>query len=249
MSEQLEYRFDDGVATITMNDSKANVMSTRMLSDLGAAFDKAQRDQAIVVLRSSLKGIFSAGFDLKVFATNDPERSLEMVKAGAELALRLLTFPFPTIGVMEGDAFPMGAFLLLACDVRVAARGPSRIGLNEVAIGISPPGFAIELARSRVQPAWLSRTVTLGEMFGPDEAAVAGFLDRVVPPSAVDETVNEIVSALRTLHGPSHTLAKRRLRHPTEVAMRKVIDRELTLDAYVASSAARTAVARPGASR
>lgn len=155
MSDCLEYRLDDGVATIIIDDGKVNVMSTRMLHDLGVALDKAQQDQAIVVLRSSLKGIFSAGFDLKIFAENDPDRSLEMVKAGAELALRLLTFPFPTIGVMEGDAFPMGAFLLLACDVRVAARGPFRIGLNEVAIGISPPGFAIELARSRVQPAWL----------------------------------------------------------------------------------------------
>jgi len=246
MSDRIAYRLAEGIATITMNDGKVNVMSIGMLQDLGAAFHRAEKDEAIVVLRSGRKDIFSAGFDLKVFAANDPERSLEMVKAGAELALRLMSYPFPTIGIMEGHAFPMGTFLLLACDVRIGATGKHRMGLNEVAIGLSPPGFAIELARSRVHPAWLSRTVTLGEMFEPDDAVVAGFLDRVVPSIEIEHTIDDIVSALRNLNAPSHALAKQRLRHPTIVAMREAIAKELTLAAYRSSSAARTAVALPG---
>ena len=121
------------------------------------------------------------------------------------------------------------------------------MGLNEVAIGISPPGFAIELARSRVHPAWLSRTVTLGEMFEPDVAVVAGFLDRVVPAAEIEDAIDDVVSSLRKLHAPSHALAKQRLRLPTMVAMREAIARELTLTAYRSSSAARTAVALPAA--
>jgi enoyl-CoA hydratase len=232
MSSRLKYDLRDGVATITMDDGKVNVMSMRMLTDLGAAFDQAEADGAIVVLRSGRAGIFSAGFDLKVFAANDAEASLQMVRAGAELAARLLTYPLPTIGIMEGHAFPMGAFLLLACDVRIGAEGPFRIGLNEVAIGIAPPGFAIELARSRVQPAWLSRTVTLGEMFEPDDAVAAGLLDRAVPAADVDSALAATIGALRAIHGPSHFLAKTRLRRATQAAMCKAIDEELTLTAY-----------------
>ena len=246
MSDRVAYRLDRGVATITMDDGKVNVMSTAMLRDLDAAFDRAERDKAIVLLRSARTGIFSAGFDLKIFAANDPARSLEMVKAGAELALRLMSHPFPTIGVMQGHAFPMGTFLLLACDVRIGARGKFRMGLNEVAIGISPPGFAIELARSRLHPAWLSRTVTLGEMYEPDDAVVAGFLDRAVDGNELEPTIEEIVAALRGIHMASHALAKQRLRRSTMAAMRSVIDEELTLAAYQASSAARTAVMLPG---
>ncbi len=48
------------------------------------------------------------------------------------------------------------------------------MGLNEVTIGISPPRFAIEPARSHVHPAWLSRTGTLGEMLEPDDAVADG---------------------------------------------------------------------------
>src|ERR1039458_4102711 len=112
MSDRVAYRLDEGVATITMDDGKVNVMSTGMLRDLDAAFDRAEKDQAIALLRSARKDIFSAGFDLKLFGANDPELSLEMVKTGAELALRLMSHPFPTIGIMEGHAFPMGTFLL-----------------------------------------------------------------------------------------------------------------------------------------
>jgi enoyl-CoA hydratase len=246
MSDLVTYRLDDAVATITMDDGKVNVMSTAMLRALDAAFERALGDKAIIVLRSARQGIFSAGFDLKIFAANDTERSLEMVKAGAELALRLMAHPFPTIGLMEGHAYPMGAFLLLASDVRLGAAGKWRMGLNEVAIGISPPSFAIELARSRVHPAWLSRTVTLGEMFEPEEAVIAGFLDRVIPENEVEQTLKEVAARLRSLHMPSHALAKQRLRHAAMTAMREAIDRELTPAAYNASAAHRTRVDLPG---
>ena len=245
MQAQAGYVEQDGVASIWLDDGKVNVMSTAMLGRIASALDRAERGAELVVLRSKRPGIFSAGFDLKVFAAGDAGKSLEMVKAGAELALRLMAFPLPTVGVMEGHAFPMGTFLLLSCDVRLGARGPHRMGLNEVAIGIAPPGFAIELARSRLHPSWLSRTVTTGEMYEPDDALAAGLLDRVVPPQAIDAELDGIIAALRAIHRPSHATAKQRLRQATMDAMRAAIDLELTMSAYQASSPARSAVALP----
>jgi enoyl-CoA hydratase len=246
MSSRLSYEAKEGVARIILNDGKVNVMSIDMMHEIGAALDRAEADAEILMLRSSRPGIFSAGFDLKVFASGDVGKSLEMVKTGAELAMRLMLFPLFTVGALEGHAFPMGTFLLLACDVRLGARGPHRMGLNEVNIGISPPGFAIELARSRLHPAWLSRTVTLGEMYQPDEAQAAGFLDRVVSAELMDEALAETAAALRQLHRPSHATAKMRLRRSAIDAMRAAIESELTISAYEASSRERTAVLLPG---
>jgi enoyl-CoA hydratase len=249
MTNRVTYRCEAGVARITMDDGKVNAMSPEMLHDLDAALDRAQSEKAMIVLRSERKGIFSAGFDLKIFASKDPVRSLEMVRAGAELALRVMAFPHPTIGVMEGHAFPMGAFLLLACDVRIGTIGKFRIGFNEVAIGISPPRFAIELARSRLHPAWLSRTVTLGEMFEPEDAVIAGFLDRVVPPSEIDVTVGGVVSALKGVNVSMHVTTKHILRKQVMAAMREAIDADLTLEAYQASAARLAEVVLPGANQ
>lgn len=245
MQTRVSYAEREGIASILLDDGKVNVMSTAMLADIAAALDRAENSAQMLVLRSKRPGIFSAGFDLKIFAAGDTGKSLEMVKAGAELALRLMSFPLPTIGVMEGHAFPMGTFLLLSCDVRLGARGPHRMGLNEVAIGIVPPTFAIELARSRLHAPWLSRTVTLGEMYEPDDALAAGLLDRVVPPDMVDAEIAKIAAGIRLIHGPSHATAKKRLRQPTMDAMRAAIDRELTIEAYQASSKARSAVVLP----
>jgi enoyl-CoA hydratase len=50
----------EGVATIKM-DGKVNVMCVAMLQDLGAAFRRAEKDAAIIVLRSGRKDIFSRG--------------------------------------------------------------------------------------------------------------------------------------------------------------------------------------------
>jgi len=233
MSGPVRYALEEDVAHITLNDGKVNVMSMAMMNELDAALDRAETEAARVVLRSAEPGIFSAGFDLKVLAANDAERTIAMMRTGAELALRLMSCPLPTLGVMTGHAYPMGAFLLLACDLRIGARGPHRIGLNEVAIGIVPPGFAIELARSRLHPAWLSRTVTLGEMYEPDAALQAGFLDVVVPPEALEQTLGEWLARIReTVHLPSHAAAKRRFRGCTMTAMRQAIDEELTVDAF-----------------
>jgi enoyl-CoA hydratase len=245
MQERVSYVERDGVASIVLDDGKVNVMSTAMLADIAAALDRAEKGAELVVLRSKRPGVFTAGFDLKIFAAGDVEKSLEMVRAGAELALRLMAFPLPTIGVMEGHAFPMGTFLLLSCDVRLGARGAHRMGLNEVAIGISPPGFAIELARSRLHPSWLSRTVTTAEMYEPDDALIAGLLDRVVEADAIEAELETIIASLRTIHRPSHATAKKRLRQATMEAMRAAIECELTISAYQASSQTRSAVVLP----
>ena len=243
MSHRVTCRLEDGVAHLVMDDGKANVMSIGMLKELGEALDRAEAAQAIVVLRSARSGVFSAGFDLNVLRAQDRQQSLDMIRSGAELALRLLAHPFPTIGIMAGHAFPMGAFLLLACDLRLGVRGPYRMGLNEVAIGISPPRFAIELARSRMHPAWLSRTVTLGEMFGPEEGVQGGLLDRIVSEEDLEATLNTALGAIRSLHMPSHATAKRRLRQPVIAAMRAAIDDDLRPEGYAIAATPATGAA------
>lgn len=246
MTDSIRYSLAEGVAHLTLDDGKVNAMTLDLMEALGRALDRAEKEARMLVLRSTRPNLFSAGFDLKVFASGDLAATCALVRCGAELALRLLSFPMPTLGVMTGHAYPMGAFLLLACDWRIGQQGSARIGLNEVAIRISPPRFAIELARSRLHPAWLSRTVTLGEMFGPDDALSAGFLDEVQPTEAMDGAVSRAIHSLGSIHQPSHVRAKRQLRETTMAAMRTAIDEELTLAAYQARANRASEVRLPG---
>lgn len=245
MSSPVGYELRDGVAWITMDDGKANIMSLDMLEALHAAFDRAAGDQAVVVLRSGRPGVFSAGFDLKVFAARDVEGSVSMVTTGAKLALKLLSFPTPVVSVCAGHAYPMGAFLLLGSDLRIGTDDDYGIGYNEVAVGIPVPTFALELGRARLHPAWLNRSATTGEMYGPRDAVAAGFLDRVVPAAGLEAVVTEAVNALKRIHLPSHASVKQRLRASAVASMRAAIDRELTVAAYEAMAKSPPAVRVP----
>ena len=222
LTSGVSYRLDNGAATITMDDGKANALSPRMFADLGAAFDRAQADKAAVVL-TGRAGVFSAGFDLKVLGAGGPP-ARDLVRSGFEMAERMLSFPAPIVIACTGHALAMGLFLVLSADYRVGAAGPYKIGANEVAIGIPMPRAAVEICRMRLAPAHLQRVVNNAEIYAPDEAVSAGLLDRVVPPAEVEAAAQAEVARLLTLKMPAHAASKLRVREPTLRAMRAAID-------------------------
>jgi enoyl-CoA hydratase len=79
----------------------------------------------------------------------------------------------------------MGAILLLSADLRIGAKGDFKIGLNEVAIGMSLPVFGVEFARERLSKRDLERATGQSEIYEPKGARKAGFLDRVTKPESV----------------------------------------------------------------
>src|SRR5437868_8362217 len=221
------YSRSGAVGTIVLDDGKANVMSLNMLNALHAAFDEAERDKAVVILKARGRH-FSGGFDLNVFAKGSAEDQYLMLKAGAELALRILSFPTPVVAACQGNAYPMGAFLIMSSDHRIAAEGDYKIGMNEVAIGLTVPRFAIEIARQRLTPAYFCRVVMMAEMFGPAEAVTAGFFDRVVAPEVLNRSAEEAALALSTLNMAAHAATKARARGAVINTIRSMIDEDIT---------------------
>ena len=189
---------DGEVAVITIDDGKANAYSQEVLASVHDALDRAEKE-ATAVLLAGRPGRFSAGFDLSVM-TSGPEPMRDLVTAGAELLLRVFTFPMPVVMACTGHALAAGGLMLLVGDRRIGAEGPFKIGLNEVAIGMPLPIFAVELARYRM-PSSAFDAVVLGDVNDPQGAIAAGFLDRVVEPDAVlAESMAEAhrLAALRT---------------------------------------------------
>ncbi len=223
----LDYALADGIATVTMDDGKVNAMSIAMLEALHAALDRAEADGAVLLLTGRV-GMFSAGFDLKVFTQGRPQ-TLRMLRLGATLCERMLSFPAPVVVACTGHAYPMGAFLMLSADRRIGAAGEFRIGLNEVAIGISLPLFAVEVARHRLTPAAFHRTVT-GEMWTPEDAIGAGFLDELAAPEQLAARALEVAHSLRALDVASHRTTKERVRSQVLDALRVAIAEELDGD-------------------
>jgi enoyl-CoA hydratase len=224
MAPRTRLEIADGIARLTLDDGKVNAMSCEMLAEIEAALGEVEAAGAVTVL-AGREGIFSAGFDLATFARG-AAAGVAMVRAGAELVLRLLAFPHPVLAVCSGHAYPMGAFLLLASDARFALAGPWRIGLNEVAIGLALPRFAVELARHRLAPAGFARIPTAA-MFGPEEALRLGYVDRVLPAGELETAVEAEAQRLRALHRPSFAATKARIHERALASIREAVEAEL----------------------
>ena len=236
MSDLTTYELDGRIATITMDDGKVNAFSIPMLQALHAALDRAEQDEAVVLL-TGREGYFSAGFDLKVFASGDVDRVVEMLRLGATLTERILSFKTPVLAACNGHAVAAGSFVLLAADLRNGTEGPFRLGLNEVKIGLTMPWFAVELARQRLQPAAFSRAVVTAHMYGPGEALAAGFLDRVVDASELRAASLAEAAELAGLNAAAHTATKLRARKDSLAAIRAAIETELTVEGLSGASA------------
>jgi enoyl-CoA hydratase len=225
MPELVNYRRNDLVSTITMDDGKVNVFSISMLRALHQAFDRAERDGTVVLL-TGRPGYFSAGFDLGVF-NGPPEDVVVMLRLGATLAERILSFPAPVAMACTGHAFPAGAFLLMAADTRVGADGPFKLGLNEVRIGLTLPWFAIVLARHRLTPAHFDHAAVTGVMFDPPGAREAGLLDAVVAPDQIETVAAAAAEELAAVDRRAHAATKLRVREAVLNELRASIVAEL----------------------
>jgi enoyl-CoA hydratase len=221
MAAIVGYELDGGVATVAMDDGKANALSLEMLGQLDAALDRAEADGAIVVL-AGRPGRFSGGFDLAVLNAGGPE-ARAMLRAGFSLFARVLSFPTPVVIACTGHAVAAGLFLTLSGDYRVGADGPFRITANEVAIGLPLPLAAVELLRQRLTPAHLQRAANLAEVFSPADAVIAGLLDAVAPPDDVVSTARDVASSYRELDMAAHAQTKLRVRADSREALKAAI--------------------------
>jgi enoyl-CoA hydratase len=220
MSALARYELAGGIATITMDDGKVNALSSAMIGEVSAHFDQAERDEAVVVL-TGRELTLSAGFDLRT----PPEGWPEMLAAGAGLAERMLSFPRPVVVGCNGNAIAMGGFLLLAADYRVGAGGDFRIGLNEVAIGLTLPWFGIAIAKHRLTRPYYDRCTVTGVILEPDEAQAAGFLDEIVGPDEVPAAARLAATRLAGVNMHAHAATKLRIRADVLAGVRDGIER------------------------
>ena len=221
MNQVVSYQSEEHYAVITLNNGKANAISHDVIEGINASLDKAEQENKVVILTGQ-KGIFSAGFDLKVM-TKSPESAKELVTKGSRLSLRMLSFSKPIIVACSGHAIAKGAFLLLSADYRIGVEGDFKIGLNEVMIGMTMHNAGIAIAKARLSEVYLNRSVNNAEIFNPEDALKAGFLDLSVPETDLLPTAIKVAMMFSKLNRKAHAETKLKVRKPHLDALEKGI--------------------------
>jgi enoyl-CoA hydratase/carnithine racemase len=150
--ETILYDVEDGIATITLNrPDKLNAFTAKMMSDMIAAFDLTDADDAVrVVIVTGAGRAFCAGADLSAgAATFDYDKSADPLRAanrqdsgvqrdgGGMVTLRIFDSLKPVIAAVNGPAVGIGVTMQLAMDFRMAST-TARYGFVFARRGINP---------------------------------------------------------------------------------------------------------------
>lgn len=207
----VNYVQQDEIALLSIDDGKANAMSSDMIAAVNGALDQAEKDAKVVII-SGREGVFCGGFDLKTIRGGDAAASQAMTLAGSRLTMRLYGFPKPIIMANTGHSVALGGFLLLTADYRIGITGEFSIGLNEVAIGLSLPPFALMLVNARINTRHRTNAAISATMYSPEEAINVGFLDEVVEPRDLMARVMEKAASLLQLDAKAFAGVKQSMR-------------------------------------
>ncbi len=213
------------VAVVRLDDGKVNVLSHDVIAALQESLDRAESDaKAVAMIGRS--GKFSAGFDLKVMQAG-PEAASNLFRAGMDLFVRLYEFPIPVVAGCTGHALAAGAIWLMCCDVRIGADTPTKVGLNETAIGMVLPSSVITLARDRLSPRHVHSSTLLARLYSPAEAVDVGYLDWVVPEDELEgAAMSEAAGLAEGLALKAFAGTRRLIRGPVAESVREILDQD-----------------------
>ena len=214
MADLVGYTVANGIATLTMDDGKANALSLDMSTALSRRLDQAEADAKVVVI-TGRPGILCGGFDLRIIRGDDEDARNRMREAGSAFIQRLYLHPQPVVIACTGHAVAAGAILLFTGDVRIGVEGDFKIGLNEVAIGLTLPVYALELARDRLSPQALTAATLGARIYDAAGACGAGYLDETAPSETFAGHVDACARSLVDIDSAAFAATKRRLRQPT----------------------------------
>jgi enoyl-CoA hydratase len=194
----VRYEVNDRVATIALDRPEArNALSDELLDDLLAAFATARDDDEVraVVLTSTHEKVFSAGGDLKGFASDAPlARKYAAIDRFPRLFALIGELGKPTLCAANGHVLAGALGVALACDL-IIAKESARFGTPEINVGVFP-FMIMALIYRNVGRKKTNELLLLGEQISAAEAERIGIVNKVVPDDEFDAAVAGWAGAL-----------------------------------------------------
>src|SRR3954467_11830926 len=189
----VNYRKDGGVGIIEMNDPPANTYTYEMNRQLDEAILKARFDNDVHVILLTGNGdkFFSAGANIKMFASVDPVFKYYFCLHANEMLLRLEHTPKLVIAALNGHCVGGGLEIAMAADIRIARRDAGKIGLPEVNLGVLPGTGGTQRLSRLVGKSKAIELMVTGNTFSFEEAKEMGIINDVFEREEFMENVME----------------------------------------------------------
>lgn len=183
--QQIEYDVDGAIATVTLNRPEArNGYTLRMADELAAAFDAADRDEAVrVVVFTGAGDDFCVGADLSGgsfdgITESGAAEQPDWNEPAGRCSLRIFAMDKPVIAAIRGAAVGAGSTIVLACDYRLAA-ADARFGFVFSRRGVYPEGASSWFLPRLVGLGTALDWMISGRVFDADEALRRGLVHQL----------------------------------------------------------------------
>jgi len=220
MTDKLvNYRAQDGLAILTLNDPPANTYTHQMMRDLDEAILQARFDDGVyaIILRGQGEKFFCAGANINMLNEVTPQFKYYFCLHANETLNRLEQTPKLTIAAMNGHTVGGGLEIAMACDLRVARQNAGKLGLPEVTLGVLPGTGGTQRLVRIVGKSRAIEMMTTGRLLSFEEGQALGIVNQIyegdnetfmsqvldyargfVPPNKASRAVGAIKRAVQT---------------------------------------------------
>ncbi len=196
MSELKYLKFNkaDGIARITLNRPKFNMMNIEMMDELNSLLAGLLTDDELKCVAIDAEGKhFCTGVEV---ADHKPENVDGMIATFNRIFELTEQLEVPIIAVVQGFCLGGGMELAIACDIIVAGKG-AQFGQPEIKVGFLPPYAAIRLPWL-VGPARAVEICTTGKFYSAEEAHGMGMVAHVSTDDQPAEAAEKIIQDIRS---------------------------------------------------
>jgi len=236
----IQYRVEDGVAVITMDDPPANTYTYEMNRQLDECILKARMDNNVHVLVLTGAGgkFFCAGANIGMLQDADPDFKYYFCLHANETLSRLEQTPKLVIAALNGHTVGGGLEIAMAADLRIARKDAGKIGLPEVNLGVLPGTGGTQRLSRMVGKSKAIELMVTGNTFSFEEAKELGIVNDIFPR---DNFMGEVMDYARQFCPPNKAAKavghiKRSVQTGWEIPMESALAVERELQALLFNS-------------
>ena len=205
---------DGPVAQLVLSNPPLNLFGDEAFDELVAGIEEVEGSDARALVWRAEGDIFTGGVDVNSFqrvVDAEAEQAGEFAKPLIEAVRRLEALEVPTLALVHGLCLTAGLEVALGCDLIWAER-PSKFGLVEAVVGLTPGAGGTQRMAERAGPARAREFVMTQGLYDAETLFGWGVVNRVVEEGEVHEKGMRF--AHRLAEGPTraHAATKRIVR-------------------------------------
>ncbi len=204
-SHLVQYKIDEGVAVLTLNDPPANTYTYEMMQTLDQRILAARMDDGVqvIVITGSGEKFFCAGANIQMLADMTPTFKYYFCLHANETLSRLEQTPKLVIAAINGHCVGGGLEVAMAADLRIARKGAGKMGLPEVSLGVLPGTGGTQRLVRIVGKSKSIELMATGELFDFERGHQLGIINNIYEAENAATFIERVLDYARQFTPPN----------------------------------------------